>query len=55
MANRIISYDRIVDKLMTTASRARAKKRADAILERMTLDELRKDYKKPQRKLALNK
>ena len=40
MANKTLSYDSIADELMTKASRARAKKRANAILKRMTLDEL---------------
>jgi DNA-binding Xre family transcriptional regulator len=53
MANKTISYDSIADELMTKASRIRAKKRADAILKRMTLDELRKDRKMTQGKLAL--
>ena len=52
MANRTLSYDSIADELMTKASRARAKKRANAILKRMTLDELRKDRKMTQGKLA---
>ena len=38
---------------MTKASRSRAKKRANAILKRMTLDELRKDRKMTQGKSAL--
>jgi transcriptional regulator with XRE-family HTH domain len=37
---------------MTPASRTRAKKRADAILHRMSLDALRKDRKMTQGKLA---
>ena len=53
MANKTLSYDSIADELMTKASRARAKKRANAILERMTLDELRRDRKMTQGKLAL--
>jgi DNA-binding Xre family transcriptional regulator len=53
MANKTLSYDNIADELMTKASRVRAKKRADAILKRMTLDELRKDRKMTQGKLAL--
>jgi hypothetical protein len=35
MANKTISYDSIARELMTRASRARAKKRANAILNRM--------------------
>ena len=53
MANKPLSYDSIADELMTKASRARAKKRANVILKRMTLDELRKDRKMTQGKLAL--
>ena len=53
MASRTLSYDSIADELMTKASRTRAKKRANAILERMTLDELRKDRKMTQGRLAL--
>jgi DNA-binding transcriptional regulator YiaG len=53
MASRTLSYDSIADELMTKASRARARKRANAILERMTLDELRKDRKMTQGRLAL--
>lgn len=53
MANKTLSYDSIADELMTRASRARAKKRANAILKRMTLDELRKDRKMTQGKVAL--
>ncbi len=53
MANKTVSYDSIANELMTPASRARAKKRANAILKRMTLDELRKDRKMTQGKLAL--
>jgi DNA-binding Xre family transcriptional regulator len=53
MASKTLSYDSIADELMTKASRARAKKRANAILNRMTLDELRKDRKMTQGKLAL--
>ena len=53
MAKRTLSYDSIADELMTKASRARARKRANAILNRMTLDELRKDRKMTQGKLAL--
>jgi DNA-binding Xre family transcriptional regulator len=52
MASRTLSYDSIADQLMTKASRARARKRANAILERMTLDELRKDRKMTQGRLA---
>ena len=52
MANKTHSYDSIADELMTKASRARAKKRANAILERMTPDELRKDGKIIQGKVA---
>ena len=52
MANKTLSYDSIADELMTKASRSRAKKRANAILKRMTLDELRKDRKMIQGKLA---
>ena len=53
MANKTLSYDSIADELMSKASRARAKKRANAILHRMTLDELRRDRKMTQGKLAL--
>src|SRR5579884_2220356 len=53
MANKPLPYDSIADELMTKASRARARKRANAILKRMTLDELRKDRKMTQGKLAL--
>jgi predicted XRE-type DNA-binding protein len=53
MASRTFSYDSIADELMTKASRTRAKKRANAILERMTLDELRKDRRMTQGRLAL--
>lgn len=53
MAHKTLSYDSIADELMTKASRARAKKRANAILERMTLDELRRDRKMTQGKVAL--
>ena len=53
MANKTLSYDSIANELMTPASRARAKKRANAILKRMTLDELRKDRKMTQGKLAI--
>ncbi|ADV83174.1 XRE family transcriptional regulator [Terriglobus saanensis] len=53
MANKTLSYDSIANELMTPASRARAKKRANAILKRMTLDELRKDRKMTQGKLAV--
>jgi DNA-binding Xre family transcriptional regulator len=53
MANKTLSYDSIANELMTKASRVRAKKRANPILERMTLDELRRDRKMTQGKLAL--
>ena len=53
MAHKTLAYDSIADELMTKASRARAKKRANAILERMTLDELRRDRKMTQGKVAL--
>lgn len=53
MANKTLSYDSIADELMSKASRSRAKKHANAILKRMTLDELRKDRKMTQGKLAL--
>jgi DNA-binding Xre family transcriptional regulator len=53
MANKTLSYDSIANDLMTPASRARAKKRANAILKRMTLNELRKDRKMTQGKVAL--
>ncbi len=53
MANKTLSYDSIANELMTPVSRARAKKRANTILKRMTLDELRKDRKMTQGKLAL--
>ena len=46
MPNKTISYDTIAKGLMTKASRARAKKRANAILKRMALDELREDRKR---------
>ncbi len=52
MANKTLSYDSIADELMTKTSRVRARKRANAILERMTLDELRKDRKMTQGKVA---
>ena len=52
MANKALSYDSIADELMTKASRARAKKRADSILKRMALDEVRKNRKMTQGKLA---
>ncbi|MGC9198943.1 MAG: XRE family transcriptional regulator [Acidobacteriaceae bacterium] len=52
MANKTFLYDSVADELMAKASRARAKKRADAILQRMTLDELRKDRKLTQGRLA---
>lgn len=52
MANKIISYDNIASELMTKASRARAKKRANAMLKRMTLDEPRKVRKMTQGKLT---
>ncbi len=52
MANKTIPYNSIADELMTKASRARAKKHANAILERMTLDELRKDRKMTQGEVA---
>ncbi|MGB6130369.1 MAG: hypothetical protein WBG54_01200 [Acidobacteriaceae bacterium] len=54
MANKTISYDNIAKKLMTKASRARAKKRANAILKRMALDELRKVRKVTQGKRTLS-
>jgi len=53
MANKTLSYDSIANELMTPASRARARKRANAILKRMTLDELRRDRKMTQGKLAV--
>ena len=52
MANKTLSYDSVANELMTPASRTRARKRANAILKRMTLDELRKDRKMTQGKLA---
>src|SRR6266571_3207698 len=55
MANKTISYANIANKLMTKASRARAKKRANAILKRMALDELRKVRKVTQGKRTLSK
>ena len=55
MANKTLSYDSIADKLMTKASRARAKRRANAILKRMMVDELRRDRKMTQGDLALSK
>jgi len=53
MTNKTLSYDSIAEELMSKASRVRAKKCANAILKRMTLDELRKDRKMTQGKLAL--
>jgi DNA-binding transcriptional regulator YiaG len=53
LANKPLSHDSIADKLMTKASRIRAKKRADAFLKRMALGQLRKDRKMTQGKLAL--
>jgi DNA-binding Xre family transcriptional regulator len=53
MAIKTLSYDGIADKLMTKASCVRSKKRADAILKRIALDQLRKDRKMTQGKLAL--
>jgi DNA-binding Xre family transcriptional regulator len=53
MAKKSLPCDSIADELMTKASRVRAKKRADAILKRMSLDQLRKDRKMTQGKLAL--
>jgi DNA-binding Xre family transcriptional regulator len=53
MAKKSLPYDSIADELMTKASRVRVKKRADAILKRMSLDQLRKDRKMTQGKLAL--
>lgn len=53
MANKTISYDKIASELMTKASRARARNRANAILKRMGLDELRKVLKVSQGKLTL--
>lgn len=50
--NKTLSYDNIANELMTPASRARAKKRSNTILKRMTLAELRKDRKMTQGKLA---
>ncbi len=52
MANKTVSYDSIADDLMAKASRTRAKERANAILERMTLDELRNDGKMTQGRVA---
>jgi DNA-binding Xre family transcriptional regulator len=46
------SFDELANATMASASRARAKKRADAILQRMSLDALRKDRKVTQGKLA---
>jgi hypothetical protein len=46
------SFDALVEATMTSASRARAKKRADSILQRMTLDQLRKDRRKTQAAIA---
>ena len=46
------SFDDLADATMTGASRARAKKRADSILQRMTLDQLRKDRRKTQAAVA---
>jgi DNA-binding Xre family transcriptional regulator len=53
MAKKSLPYDSIADELMTKASRVRVKKRADAILKRMSLVQLRKDRKMTQGKLAL--
>ncbi|MBT9329529.1 hypothetical protein [Paracidobacterium acidisoli] len=52
MASRTIPYDTIANKLMSKASRARAKERGSAILKRMALDELRKSRKVTHEKLA---
>ena len=46
------SFDELAGATMTSASRARAKKRADVLLARMTLDELRKNRKVTQGKVA---
>ncbi len=46
------SFDELAAETMTPASRGRARKRADAILQRMSLDALRKDRKMTQGKLA---
>jgi hypothetical protein len=53
MANKTIFYDNIASELMTKASRARARNRANAILKRMGLDERRKVRKVSQEKLTL--
>ena len=46
------TFDDLADRVMSPASRALARKRADAILQRMTLDESRKDRKVTQRAQA---
>ena len=46
------SFDELADATMTPVSRARAKKRADTLLQRMTLDQLRKDCRKTQAAIA---
>ena len=47
------SFDELAATTMTSASIARARKRADAILQRMTLHELRRDRNVTQAKLAV--
>ena len=46
------SFDELAGATMTPASRIRAKRRADVLLARMTLDELRKNRKVTQGKVA---
>ena len=46
------SIDELLEATMSPARRARAQKRADAILQRMRLDELRKDRRMTQTGVA---
>jgi DNA-binding Xre family transcriptional regulator len=46
------TFAELAEQTMTAASRNRAKKRADAILQRMSLDELRKERKITQKEMA---
>ena len=46
------SFDKLAEDIMTRASRARAKKRADFLLQKMTLDQLRRDRRKTQAAVA---
>ena len=46
------SVDELLEATMSPARRARAQKRADAILQRMRLDELRKDRRMTQMGVA---